>query len=86
MTSVKYATLENWSLQEHVQTFCFDTTESSTERIKDACILLEQNIRKNNILFGCHHHILKIDVVVVFVASKFVITGPDILFKKFKNK
>lgn len=86
MASAIYETLENWGLIEKIQAFSFDITASNTGRIKGACTLLEQKLKRNILFFGFRHHVFEFIFAAVFVKRKFTISGPDIpLFNRFQN-
>lgn len=85
VASTVYNTLEEWSLIENIQAFGFDTTASSTGRLKGACTILEQKLERDVLYFGCRNHMIEIKLAAVFTKYKFTVSGPDIpLFKKFQ--
>ena len=47
---------------------CFDTTSTTTGRVKGACSLLESHLNKNLIYLPCRHHIHELIVGGVFSA------------------
>lgn len=88
ISSALYHTLQEWSLENTIQAFVFDTTASNTGRLNGVCHLLEQKLDRNILYLACRHHIYEIVLHGVFSAVNLVTsTGPDIIiFKKFKNE
>jgi len=88
ISSAVYDTLQEWSLQDTVQAFVFDTTASNTGRLNGACYLLEQKLNRDIMFLTCRHHIYEIVLHGVF--NKIQLTpnkGPDIpLFKRFQKQ
>lgn len=78
----------DWNLQDKVQILCCDTTASNTGRINGACVLLEQKLNRDMVVFACRHHVYELVLKSVFEAKiSQVTTNPDIpLFKKFREK
>ncbi|XP_036340150.1 uncharacterized protein LOC118749456 [Rhagoletis pomonella] len=79
--------LNDWNLKDKVQIMCCDTTASNTGRLKGACVLLEQALERELLLFACRHHIYELVLKKVFISkTQEDTTNPDIpLFKKFKD-
>lgn len=79
--------ITNWNLEDKVQILCCDTTASNTGRINGACVLLEQKLGREVLIFACRHHVYELVLKVVFEAKiSQVTTSPDIpLFKKFRE-
>ena len=79
--------LHDWNLTDNVQIMCCDTTASNTGRLNDACVLLEQNLERELLLFACRHHVYELVLKSVFESKIQQITkSPDIsLFKKFRE-
>ena len=80
--------LHDWNLDDQVQITCCDTTASNTGRLNGACILLEQKLERELLVFACRHHIKFYELVIksVFEAKIQVTNSPDIpLFKKFRD-
>lgn len=77
----------NWNLEDKVQILCCDTTASNTGRINGACVLLEQKLGREMLIFACRHHVYELVLKAVFEAKiSQVTTSPDIpLFKKFRE-
>jgi len=77
----------DWNLEEKVQILCCDTTASNTGRLNGACILLEQKLDRELLIFACRHHVYELVLKSVFeVKISQITTSPDIpLFKKFKE-
>ena len=87
ISSAVYNLLLDWNLVDKVQAFVFDTTASNSGRLNGACVLLEQLLNSDILLFACRHHIFEIVLQAVFAHVKITVTsGPDIpLFKRFKS-
>lgn len=79
--------ITDWNLEERVQIICCDTTASNTGRINGACVLLEQKLDRELLVFACRHHVFELVLKSVFEAKiPNVSTSPDItLFKSFKD-
>lgn len=79
--------ITNWHLENKVQILCCDTTASNTGRINGACVLLEQKLGREMLIFACRHHVYELVLKSVFEAKiSQVTTSPDIpLFKKFRD-
>lgn len=77
----------DWNLEDTVQILCCDTTASNTGRINGACVLLEQKLNREMLIFACRHHIYELVLKAVFESKISQITSsPDIpLFKKFRE-
>lgn len=77
----------NWSLEDRVQILCCDTTASNTGRFNGACVLLEQKLGREMLIFACRHHVYELVLKSVFEAKISQVTSsPDIpLFKKFRE-
>lgn len=79
--------LYDWNLNDKVQIMCCDTTASNTGHLNGACVLLEQKLERELLLFACRHHVYELVLKSVF-ESKIpqVTSSPDIpLFKKFRD-
>lgn len=79
--------LHDWNLNEKVQIMCCDTTASNTGRLNGACVLLEQTLERELLLFACRHHVYELVLKSVFESKiQQVTSSPDIpLFKKFRE-
>lgn len=77
----------DWNLEDRAQILCCDTTASNTGRINGACVLLEQKLNREMLIFACRHHIYELVLKAVFEAKiSQVITSPNIpLFKNFRS-
>lgn len=77
----------DWNLEDKVQILCCDTTASNTGRINGACVLLEQKLDREMIIFACRHHVYELVLKAVFEAKiGQVTTSPDIpMFKKLRE-
>lgn len=77
----------DWNLEDKGQILCCDTTASNTGRINGACVLLEQKLNREMLIFACRHHVYELVLKSVFEAKiSQVTTSPDIpLFKKFRE-
>lgn len=77
----------DWNLEDKAQILCCDTTASNTGRINGACVLLEQKLNREMLIFACRHHIYELVLKAVFEAKiSQVTTSPDIpLFKNFRS-
>lgn len=66
---------------------CCDITASNTGRLNGACVLLEQKLERELVLFDCHHHLYELVLKCVFETKIHQITStPDItMFKKFRD-
>ncbi|KAG8179351.1 hypothetical protein JTE90_007623 [Oedothorax gibbosus] len=80
-------TITEWNLEDKVQILCCDTTPSNTGYISGACVLLEQKLERETLLFACRHHIYELVLKGVFDAKiPQSTTSPDIpLFQAFKE-
>ena len=78
--------LHDWNLDDQVQIMCCDTTASNTGRLSGACVLLEQRLERQLLLFACRH-IYELLLKSVFEAKiQQVTNNPDIpLFKRFRD-
>nr|CAH7722161.1 unnamed protein product [Callosobruchus chinensis] len=52
--------LHDWDLEDKVQIMCCETTASNTGRLKEACVLLEQKLHRELLLFACRHHVYEL--------------------------
>lgn len=79
--------LYDWNLDDKVQIMCCDTTASNTGRLKGACVLLEQKLERELLLFACRHHVYELVLKCVFETKIPQVTNsPDIpMFKKFRD-
>ena len=79
--------LHDWNLDDQVQIMCYDTTASNTGLLNGACLLLEQRLERELLLFACRHHIYELVIKTLFEAKiQQVTNSPDIpLFKKFRD-
>lgn len=82
-----FRAINDWNLESKVQIMCCDTTASNTGRFNGACVLLEQRLERELLLFGCRHHIYELVLKSVFETKiRQVTISPDIpLFKKFRE-
>ncbi|GBP22430.1 hypothetical protein EVAR_78606_1 [Eumeta japonica] len=80
-------TIVDWNLADKVQIFCCDTTTLNTGRINGACVLLEQKLNGEMLIFACRHRVYELVLKGVFEAKiNQVTTSPDIpLFNKFRK-
>lgn len=76
----------DWNLEDKVQILCCDTTASNTGRFNGACVLLEQKLNREMLIFACRHHIYELVLKAVFESKiSNITTCPDIpLFKNFR--
>lgn len=58
--------ISNWNLEDKVEILCCDTTASNTGRFNGACVLLEQKLEKELLIFACRHHIYELVLKSVF--------------------
>lgn len=79
--------LYEWNLNDKVEIMCCDTTASNTGRLNGACVLLEQKLGKELLLFACRHHVYELVLKSVFESKIHQVTSsPDIpLFKKLRE-
>ena len=79
--------LHDWNLNDQVQIMCCDITASNTRNLNGPCVLLEQRLERELLLFACCHHIYELVLKSVFEAKiKQVTNRTDIpLFKKFRD-
>lgn len=81
-----YQELENWGLIENVQALCCDTTSSNTDRLKGACILLEQKLERDILYLPCRHHIFEVVLRSAFKIKIDIASAPDVpIFKRFQK-
>ena len=67
------------------QIMCCDTTSSNTGRLNGACVLLEQKLDKELLIFAYRHYAYELVVKSVF-ESKIHQSRPHIpLFQKFRD-
>ncbi|KAJ8416198.1 hypothetical protein AAFF_G00382200 [Aldrovandia affinis] len=52
--------LKDWDLTERIGGMSFDTTSSNTGRNNGACVLIEQQLKKDLLYFACRHHVLEL--------------------------
>ena len=77
--------LHFWNLDDQVQIMCCDTTASNTGCLNRACVLLEQRLETELLLFPCHH-IYELVLKSVLEAKIQVTNSPNIpIFKKFRD-
>jgi len=78
--------LIDWGITDSVVAVCCDTTASNTGRLNDACVLLEQRLKKDMLYLMCRHHIYELVLKCVFEEKFGITSGPNIpLFKKFQE-
>ncbi|KAE9530083.1 hypothetical protein AGLY_011545 [Aphis glycines] len=77
-----YQALENWGLTDNVQALCCVTTASNTGRLKGACILLEQKLKRDILYLPCRHHILEIVLRSAFEIKIDIASAPDVPISK----
>lgn len=79
--------LDDWNLNDKVKIMCCDTTASNTGRLNRTCMLLEQKLEKELILFACRHHVCELVLKSAFEAKIQQVTHTlDILlFKNFRE-
>lgn len=58
--------LYDWNLDDKVHIMCCDTTASNTGRLNGACVLLEQKLDRELLLFACRHHVYELVLKSVF--------------------
>ncbi|KAG8234957.1 hypothetical protein J437_LFUL009153 [Ladona fulva] len=77
----------DWNLKDKGQIFCCDTTASNTCYINGTCVLLEQKLNRNMLIFAYRHHAYELVLKSVLeVNISQVTTNPDVpLFKKFRD-
>lgn len=80
--------IKDWNLDDKVQIICCDTTASNTGRFNGTCVLLEQELERELVLFGCRHHIYELVLKSVFETKVHQVTiSPEIpLFKMFRDE
>ena len=78
--------LDDWNLDDQVQIMGCEITASNTGSLNGACILLEQRLERELLLFACRHHFYELILKSVFEAKiQQVTNSPNILlFKKFR--
>lgn len=86
-TQAIWTAIMNWNVEDRVQILCCDTTASNTGRINGACVLLEQKLDREMLIFACRHHVYELVLKSVFEAKVSQVTAsPDIpLFKTFRE-
>ena len=52
----------DWNIEDKVQILCCDTTDSNTGRINGACVLLEQKLNREMLIFACPQSRLRIGI------------------------
>jgi len=78
--------LMNWGINDSVIAVFCDTIASNTGRLKGACVLLEQHLKKDMLYLMCRHHIYELVLRCVFEEKCGITSGPNIpLFKKFQE-
>ena len=79
--------LHDWNLDDQVQIMFCDTTASNTGHLNGACVLLEQRLERELLLFACLRLIYELVLRSVFEAKiEQVTNSPDIpLSKQFKD-
>ncbi|QQP58281.1 Uncharacterized protein FKW44_003545, partial [Caligus rogercresseyi] len=78
--------LEDWGLSERIGGMSFDTTSSNTGRINGACVLIEQQLKKDILYFACRHHIHELLLGEVFRMVMGPMSGPNVsIFKRFQD-
>lgn len=82
--------IDDWNVQEHIISMCFDTESVNTGRISGVCVLLEDRLQRELLYLGCRHHIFEI-----FLSASFETTvepakdsdGPRIpIFEQFAKQ
>ncbi|KAG0721029.1 hypothetical protein GWK47_047288 [Chionoecetes opilio] len=64
----------------------FDTTSSNTCRNNGACVLIEQQLKKDLLYFACRHHVLELLLAAAFTTVMGPTSGPEMtLFKRFQD-
>ena len=56
----------DWDLENKVQILCCDTTASNTGRINGGCVLLEQKLNREMLIFACRHHLYELVLKSMF--------------------
>lgn len=81
-----YQLMEDWGIKERFKMMCFDTTASNTGIYNDACVLLEQQFRKDFLNIACCH-VYELRVAAVFNILMAPSSGPTIKFvQRFVEK
>jgi hypothetical protein len=71
--------ITDWNLEDKVQTLCCNTMTSNTGRINGTCVLLEQKLDRELLLFAFRHHVYELVLKYVFKAKIHQITtSPDL--------
>jgi hypothetical protein len=81
-----YQALDIWSLTEYIQALCCDTTAFSMGRLKGACILLEQRLKRDILYFPCRHHILEVILRSLFEIKIDITSVPDVQILNVSKK
>ncbi|KAG0728480.1 hypothetical protein GWK47_032372 [Chionoecetes opilio] len=78
--------LKDWDLTERISGMSFDTTSSNTGRNDGACVLIEQQLKKDLLYFACRHHVLELLLAAAFTTVMGPTSGPEVtLFKRFQD-
>jgi len=78
--------LEDWDFTERIGGMSFDTTSSNTGLKNGACVLIEQQLKKDLLYFACRHHVLELLLAAAFTTVIGPTSGPTvIMFKRFQG-
>ena len=87
MAKTVVRTLKDWELTERISGMSFDTTASNTGQNNGACVLIEQQLKKDLLYFACRHHILELLLAAAFRTVMEATSGPNVtLFKRFQDQ
>ncbi|CAH0560462.1 unnamed protein product [Brassicogethes aeneus] len=85
-TSAVYETLLTCGLDDQIKCKSFDTTATNNGPRNGACILLEQNMKKDMWWLACRHHVMEIMLEAVLLQALGPLTSPEILIFKVSLK
>jgi len=79
--------LTDWDSAENIVGMSFDTTSANTGKIRGACTVLEQMLKKKLLYLACRHHILELIAGNAFNKIFGLTTSPTVkLFDDFRKK
>lgn len=82
--------IEDWNVQGHIISMCFDTEAVNTGRISGVCVQLEDRLNRELLQFGCRHHVSEIYLSASFestVEKAAEADGPKIpIFEEFAKQ
>ncbi|KAJ8411990.1 hypothetical protein AAFF_G00142570 [Aldrovandia affinis] len=85
MAKAVVGALKDWDLTERIGGMSFDTTSSNTGRNNGACVLIEQQLKKDLLYFACRHHVLELPAEA-FKTVMGPMSGPNVtMFKRFQD-